>query len=368
MASKTTAAGSDPSLARTMSTPARRAQISSCSTAAARNVSAAQISGWLPSLLSRLASFPTVVVLPVPFTPTTSVTCGRCPFDEGASTLSNTCRISSLTRSRRLSPFLMRCLTAVTIRSVAAMPTSAETRISSSASIVSTATGRVRCSTVSACSTISSNRSTICCFVRLKPSRKRSRNPKSQTPHPKSQLAHLCALRTQHQILERRARVFTPRQQFVDLCGNRQLDADTCRQRQRGLRRPHALCHHLHSREHVVQGASMSQLDADVPVAAQRSGTCQDQIAEAGEAGHRFAAGAGGAGQARDLGQPTRDQPGARVVAKTETFDDAGGNGDDVLERSSDLHANDIVGAIQPEIRRSKLRLHALDDILIRRC
>jgi hypothetical protein len=59
-----------------MSTPARPAQISSCSTAAARKVSAAQISGWHPCDLSRFASFPTVVVLPVPLTPTIRVTVG----------------------------------------------------------------------------------------------------------------------------------------------------------------------------------------------------------------------------------------------------------------------------------------------------
>ena len=88
IASNTTAAGSAPSRARTMSTPARFAQISSCSTAAARNVSAAQISGVCPWLFSRFASLPTVVVLPVPLTPTISVTCGRAvdrdrPIDGG---------------------------------------------------------------------------------------------------------------------------------------------------------------------------------------------------------------------------------------------------------------------------------------------
>ena len=84
IASNTTAAGSAPARARMMSTPARVAQTSSCSTAAARNVSAAQISGALPESLIRRASLPTVVVLPVPFTPTISTTCGRCPLRRGA--------------------------------------------------------------------------------------------------------------------------------------------------------------------------------------------------------------------------------------------------------------------------------------------
>ncbi len=57
-----------------------------------------------------------------------------------------------------------RLRTAVTMRSVAGMPTSAEISSSSSASIVSTSIGRVRCSAVSACWTISSKRLTICCL------------------------------------------------------------------------------------------------------------------------------------------------------------------------------------------------------------
>ena len=37
-------------------------------------------SGFLPDAFSSCASFPTVVVLPVPLTPTISTTCGRCPL------------------------------------------------------------------------------------------------------------------------------------------------------------------------------------------------------------------------------------------------------------------------------------------------
>ena len=46
-------------------------QISNCSEAAARNVSAAQIRISFPSFLILCASLPMVVVLPTPFTPTT---------------------------------------------------------------------------------------------------------------------------------------------------------------------------------------------------------------------------------------------------------------------------------------------------------
>ena len=80
-ASKVTAAGSAPPDARTRSTPARLAQIASCSTAAARKVSAAQTITRRPSARCKFASLPTVVVLPVPLTPTTSTTRGRTDVD-----------------------------------------------------------------------------------------------------------------------------------------------------------------------------------------------------------------------------------------------------------------------------------------------
>ena len=75
-ASNATAAGSPPEGAPTKSAPARSAQISSCSSAAARNVSPAPTSTLRPCSWSFWASLPMVVVLPVPLTPTTRITVG----------------------------------------------------------------------------------------------------------------------------------------------------------------------------------------------------------------------------------------------------------------------------------------------------
>src|SRR2546428_254949 len=75
-ASKTTAAGSPSGRPDTIGTSMRAAHVSSCSMAAARNVPAAARSGVAPASLSRFASFAAVVVLPLPFTPTTRITRG----------------------------------------------------------------------------------------------------------------------------------------------------------------------------------------------------------------------------------------------------------------------------------------------------
>src|SRR5213595_2071206 len=55
---------------------------SSCSTAAARNVSAAQSTTLCPSWRSLFASFPMLVVFPAPLTPTMKITRGPLPFCE----------------------------------------------------------------------------------------------------------------------------------------------------------------------------------------------------------------------------------------------------------------------------------------------
>ena len=80
-ASKATAAGSAPSLSeRTVATPTRAPHVSSWSAAAARKVSAAPSSTSRSSATRTRASLPTVVVLPVPLTPTTRMTAGRSPI------------------------------------------------------------------------------------------------------------------------------------------------------------------------------------------------------------------------------------------------------------------------------------------------
>ena len=107
-ASKTTAAGSDPSLCFMISTPARWVHTSSWSIAAALKVSAAATMTFLPLLWSWLASFPIVVVFPTPFTPITRITEGWVERSRGTSSPSISAMISfsiSLTARGSVIPF-----------------------------------------------------------------------------------------------------------------------------------------------------------------------------------------------------------------------------------------------------------------------
>ena len=69
---------------------------------------------------------------------------------------------------------------------------------------------------------------------------------------------------------------------------------------------------------------------------------------------------AGGAREARQLGEPARDERRQRVVPEAQPFDDAGRDRDDVLHRAADLHAHDIVAAVETEVRPAELGLHQL--------
>ena len=74
----------------------------------------------------------------------------------------------------------------------------------------------------------------------------------------------------------------------------------------------------------------------------ERAGAGEDQIADAGEAGERFAAAAAGYGEAGDLGDAAGDEGGGGVVAEADAGGDAGGDGDDVFEGSAELDADDV--------------------------
>ena len=71
-----TLAGSLPGGPVTISAPSRLAQMVNCSTAAARNVSAAPSTTFLPSAWNMCVSLAIEVVLPQPFTPATMMTVG----------------------------------------------------------------------------------------------------------------------------------------------------------------------------------------------------------------------------------------------------------------------------------------------------
>ena len=110
-----------------------------------------------------------------------------------------------------------------------------------------------------------------------------------------------------------------------------------------------------------------AELDADGAVAREIAGAGEDEVADAGEAGEGLAAASAGDGEARDLGDAAGDESGGGVVAEVEAVDDAGGEGDDVLERAAELDAGDVVVGVDAQSGRGEVALQDLGDWRSRR-
>ena len=116
--------------------------------------------------------------------------------------------------------------------------------------------------------------------------------------------------------------------------------------------------HHLHAREDFREGATFSQLEANLTVPAEPAGARQDEVAQPAQSGERVPSTTHGARQPRDLGEPARGHGCQRVVPQIERLHDTDGNRDDVLERAANLDARDIVAGVQTEVMRPEVLLH----------
>ena len=96
--------------------------------------------------------------------------------------------------------------------------------------------------------------------------------------------------------------------------------------------RLHALGHHVHLGQDVLELAALAQLLAHRPVAAVRAHAGGDQVAHAGQPGERRRLRPPWPRRAGELGQATRHDGGPGVVAHAEALADAGGDGDHVLQ------------------------------------
>ena len=133
-----------------------------------------------------------------------------------------------------------------------------------------------------------------------------------------------------------------------------------------GVRGHHAFSNLAAERgENLRQFAAVAELFPDGPVAAERAGAGEHQIAHAGEAGEGFAARAAGHGEARDLGNAAGDEGGGGVLTEAHAGSDPGGDGDDVFERAAELDADDIGGRVEAEGFRGELLLNERGDLRI---
>ena len=97
------------------------------------------------------------------------------------------------------------------------------------------------------------------------------------------------------------------------------------------------------------QVAALAQCLTDSPIAAERAGAGEHQVAYAGEAGESFAAASAGYGQTGDLSNASGDESGGGVVAEADSGGDSGSDGDDVLECTAEFDADDVGAGVEAE-------------------
>ena len=286
-----------------------------------------------PSFLSRLASLPTVVVLPVPLTPTISDDLRTVRRRRPADRPPRTCaRISSFTRSRRLSPSRAPSRDGrddpVGRRDADVGGDQQLFERLERLDVDRTASG-AQARRPGGRSRRSGRRSAAWCGRDCRGSGRR--NPMDDLDHgqdPARSVDPGRARAVQDPPRFRRcggasarrapsARRLRPSSTSAICVGDRQLDAVARAERERGAGRPHAFGDHLHAGENLVRAdvrapSSMPtwRLRLSLP------GARQHQIAEAAQAGERLAPAAGGAREPRDFGQPARDERRQRVVAE----------------------------------------------------
>src|SRR5215472_3544476 len=149
----------------------------------------------------------------------------------------------------------------------------------------------------------------------------------------------------------------------VDLLGNGHLDAVARGEAECGCSGANSFGDLAsHAGEDVVKLASAAKLDPDGAVARESSGAGEHEVADAGETGDCLASTSAGDGEARHLGDAACDECGGRVVAEVESFDDAGGEGDDVLECAAELDSGDVVVGVDAQRGRGEVALDGLGD------
>jgi hypothetical protein len=87
----------------------------------------------------------------------------------------------------------------------------------------------------------------------------------------------------------------------------------------------------------------------DAAVAAVAAGAGDDQVAHAAEAGEGCRLAVERGSETTDFDEAAGDQGGPGVVAEAESVADADGDGDDILERATDLNAGDVVAGVDAE-------------------
>jgi hypothetical protein len=170
----------------------------------------------------------------------------------------------------------------------------------------------------------------------------------------------------EHEVLDGFSWVFALVEDQLHLLGDGHLDAAAAGEAEGGTGGEDAFSDFAaETFQNFRELAALAQRLADGAVAAERAGAGEDQVADTGETGESFTAASAGDGEPGDLRNAAGDEGGGGVVAEADSGGDAGGDGDDVLERAAQLDTDDIRGRVEAEGFRGELLLDAGGDVAV---
>lgn len=146
---------------------------------------------------------------------------------------------------------------------------------------------------------------------------------------------------------------------MFDLGCNRQLDSGRSAELDGDPGSIDALSDALPLGEYFLERPSAGELYSECPVTTQGTGRSKHKVSHAGQSRKSVRVGSQLFAQPRCFREPPCDERCSRIVAKLQPIQQAGRDRHDILERSSQLHANRVGARIDSKVRVGK---RPLDD------
>ena len=116
----------------------------------------------------------------------------------------------------------------------------------------------------------------------------------------------------------------------------------------------------------LVAREALAEHAAEAVVAGVFGEAGDDEVADAGEAEEGFGLAAEGDAEAGHFREAAGDEGGEGVVAESEAFGDAGGDGEDVLDGAAEFDAGDVVAGVGAEVGGGEELLECGGDGVVR--
>ena len=153
-----------------------------------------------------------------------------------------------------------------------------------------------------------------------------------------------------------------------DVLDDRDIDTVMLGQFQDGLTGLNSLSGLAGRGHHLCHAHALPELHAEPVVARQRRHARGNEVADPCQTCKRHRVSAQGHAQAQGLSQPPSDDRGLGVVSHPHALGHADGEGDDVLDRTTELGAHHVGVGVRPKVGRGTGQRHPFGHGLLHTC